>query len=134
MPPYRMLKKLGAGGFGTVYHAIDGANGRQVAIKRLHALTPETRERFEREARILTEHLNNKFVVDLLAYDLSGDAPFLVLEYCEGGSLRSWVTSRRSWQEVVAAIGHALQGLAGSKRSPVWRSARSYTGKSDGAV
>lgn len=38
-------------------------------------------------------------------------APFLVLEYCDHGSLEGWVTQRRSWQEVVVALAHVTAGL-----------------------
>ena len=61
MPPYRKVKQLGQGGFGVVFHEVDEATGRDVAIKYLNAVSPDARERFEREARHLYAQLNNKF-------------------------------------------------------------------------
>jgi serine/threonine protein kinase len=51
--PYEVLSPLGAGGMGEVYHARDTRLGRDVAIKVLPqrlALSPDARQRFEREA------------------------------------------------------------------------------------
>ena len=52
--PYTVDGELGRGGMGIVYRATDSRLGRVVAIKSLHDLgssNPESRGRFEREAR-----------------------------------------------------------------------------------
>jgi len=56
--PYEILSPLGAGGMGEVYRARDTRLNRDVAIKVLpeHLSTnPELRERFEREARAISQ-------------------------------------------------------------------------------
>ena len=55
--PYRLESKLGQGGMGEVYRALDLRLGRRVAIKLLTAemaLRPDFRERFQREARAIS--------------------------------------------------------------------------------
>ena len=93
--PYRVLAKLGEGGMGEVYRALDTRLDRTVAIKILPPLLaadPEFRERFDREARTISS-LNHPLICTL--HDV-GQAPgaepgslvhFLVMEYVEGETL-----------------------------------------------
>ena len=55
---YQVLAPIGAGGMGEVYRARDTSLGRDVAVKVLPVTLitdPDRLERFEREARLLTE-------------------------------------------------------------------------------
>lgn len=108
---YLLIRELGRGGFGTVYLALDQNTQRHVAIKALNTDNPTAREQFRREALTLYRQLNNQFIVDLLDHDLDDSPPYLVLEYCEHGSLRSWVGQRRAWQDVAVALSYVIQGL-----------------------
>jgi serine/threonine protein kinase/Flp pilus assembly protein TadD len=86
---YELHEKLGVGGMGAVYRATDRRIGRAVAIKiiRQDRLPDETaRERFTREARSIGG-LNHPNVATLFDVSLTGDRPFIVLEYLPGGSL-----------------------------------------------
>lgn len=77
--PYRIAQKLGEGGMGDVYRAIDTRLGRAVALKL-------TRDRFsanfQREARAISS-LNHSNVCAL--YDVGPD--FMVMELVEGTTL-----------------------------------------------
>src|SRR5215471_4964272 len=77
--PYRIESKLGEGGMGEVFRAVDTRLGRAVAIK-------TTREqfsaRFEREARAISA-LNHSNICTL--YDLGPN--YLVMELVEGETL-----------------------------------------------
>ena len=56
--PYEVLTPLGAGGMGEVYKARDTRLDRTVAIKILPELLagdPQFRERFDREARTISQ-------------------------------------------------------------------------------
>ena len=56
--PYEIVAPLGAGGMGEVYRARDTRLEREVAIKVLNsalAATPELKQRFEREARAISQ-------------------------------------------------------------------------------
>ena len=56
--PYEIVAPLGAGGMGQVYKARDTRLDRSVAIKILQpplAHDPQFRERFDREARVISQ-------------------------------------------------------------------------------
>src|SRR3954463_9895648 len=62
---YRTIDRIGSGGMATVLLAEDERLGRRVAVKRLHAESPEdTAERFKREAR-LGASLNHPNIVSV---------------------------------------------------------------------
>ena len=83
---YRITAKLGAGGMGEVWRAIDTKLGREVAVKVLPAsLTqdPEGMARFEREAKVLAL-LNHPNIAQI--YGVEDCA--LVMEMVEGQTLK----------------------------------------------
>jgi serine/threonine protein kinase len=111
---YDLVELLGEGSFGQVFRAFDRPLQRTVAIKVLHRQDDDARRRFHREAVVLHSQITNKHVVRLLDHTgLESEDPYLVLEFCELGSLRSWVHGRRSWREIATALLHAAIGLAG---------------------
>jgi len=77
--PYRIESKLGEGGMGEVFRAVDTRLGRAVAIKTAHA---QFSARFEREARAISA-LNHPNICTL--YDVGPN--YLVLELVEGETL-----------------------------------------------
>ena len=86
---YRVLRQLGRGGAGIVYEAEHEAMARRVAVKVLGvSLDADGRavDRFRREARA-AGRLNHPHVVTVHDYGAADDHPFMVMEYCEGGSL-----------------------------------------------
>jgi eukaryotic-like serine/threonine-protein kinase len=84
---YRPLQVLGTGGMARVFLAEDQRLGRRVAVKRLHAHSPEdTARRFEREAR-LGASLNHPNLVSVYDVDTDGESVLIVMEYVEGPTL-----------------------------------------------
>jgi Protein kinase domain/Tetratricopeptide repeat len=86
--PYRVIRRLGEGGMGSVYLAerADGEVDQLVAIKvvRSSAGLPAFHESFLRERRILAS-LNHPGISRLLdAGHTPGGQPYLVIEYIEG--------------------------------------------------
>ena len=80
-------KRLGAGGFGTVYEAVDVVLERAVAIKFLHphlVADPRRTRTFFDEARLLAR-LGHPGVVHV--YDLDAERHVCVMELCAEGSL-----------------------------------------------
>ena len=110
MSNYLFFQQLGKGGFGEVWLAQSTVTGETVAVKFLHNLDPEAVKRFRREIRLLSEEINNRFVVDVLDYNLATDQPYFVMEYCAGGSLRERVGKFR-WKEAAEVLSHTVQAL-----------------------
>lgn len=89
--PYEPQRLLATGGMGEVYLARHRELGTEVALKLLPAMPLDqlaaVRERFAREAR-LTSQVKHPGVVQVLASDVTGDRPYLVLELVRGQTLR----------------------------------------------
>jgi eukaryotic-like serine/threonine-protein kinase len=87
--PYEVISPLGAGGMGEVYKARDTRLDRTVAIKVLperSAPTPDARQRFEREARTISQ-LSHPHICALYDVGREGETEYLVMEYLEGETL-----------------------------------------------
>ena len=87
--PYEITSPLGRGGMGEVYLAKDARLNRSVAIKVLPAALggqSESRQRFEREARIVAG-LNHAHICQVFDVGCEGGAEYLVMEYVEGETL-----------------------------------------------
>lgn len=86
---YRVHRRLGRGGMGTVYRAVSPRSGHEVAIKLLHARMaqdPGARTRFMREAKA-ARSLSHRCIVAV--HDI-GDAdgqPYIVMELVRGSTL-----------------------------------------------
>ena len=109
---YRVCRSLGQGGFGITYLAEDELLGQKIVIKEYfpaafarraddgsirimeetdRAAFTEGRNRFLREARILTSLLDVPGVVKAWNYFQENQTAYLVMEYVQGISLRSWL-------------------------------------------
>jgi serine/threonine-protein kinase PknK len=91
VPGYRILERVGEGGFSVVYRAEQQRLDRVVALKVLSvdAVDDDTMRRFERECQItgrLTGHPNVVTVLDTGM--TSGGRPFIAMDYFQRGSLR----------------------------------------------
>ncbi|GII54728.1 hypothetical protein Pth03_31170 [Planotetraspora thailandica] len=86
--PYALLERLGRGGMGEVYLAAN-RRGEHVAVKMLRDTIDAdggARLRLDREIRAL-RRVESPYVAEVVDADLSGDRPYLVMEYIEGATL-----------------------------------------------
>jgi len=104
---YRILEKLGEGGMGVVYKAQDTKLDRVVAIKFLpQHLTADSveKERFVHEAKAASA-LNHTNVTTIYEIDEFEGQMFIVMEYCEGKTLREIVEKETLSIKKVLDIG-----------------------------
>jgi DNA-binding SARP family transcriptional activator/WD40 repeat protein len=86
---YRLLERVGVGGYGAVWRAIQPEVGRDVAIKSIHphlANDPAFIRRFEAEAQLVAR-LEHPHVVPLYDYWREPGGAYLVMRFLRGGSL-----------------------------------------------
>jgi eukaryotic-like serine/threonine-protein kinase len=84
---YRVLRHLGSGGMASVLLCHDERLDREVAVKRLHADSPDDVERrFVREAK-LGASLNHPNLVSVFDTATDDEGVLIVMEYVEGEAL-----------------------------------------------
>ena len=115
---YRIVDKLGAGGMGVVYKAIDTHLDRVVAIKALNpefSQNPELLERFRGEARAQAQ-LNHPNLATLYAFLVQDGAAYMVMEFVDGETFHAMLKARGPipaaeavplFRQALAGIGHA---------------------------
>lgn len=111
---YALEEKLGQGGFGTVYRTHDAEKG-PCAIKVLKGEVAEESEfkrRFRYEGRAL-RRLNHPNIVKVYAFSEEPPAPYILMEYVEGKSLRKLIDNQElpPISQVVSYFEQILSGL-----------------------
>ncbi len=113
---YQLQDRIGAGGFGAVYRAVQLSVNREVAVKIIlpeHARRADFMRRFEAEARTVAQ-LDHLHIVPLFDYWQEPDqSAFLIMRYMRGGSLRGLLRgSRLSLEMTVRIIDQVCRALA----------------------
>jgi serine/threonine protein kinase len=113
---YHIVEQLGQGGMATVYKAYDTRLERDVAIKiiRNDVFSPITLERvqkrFAREGKTLAK-LSTANIIKIFDYGEYEGAPYLVMEFISGGTLKQVMGKPIPWQDafrILLPIAHAL--------------------------
>jgi serine/threonine-protein kinase len=120
---YRILEKLGEGGMGVVYKAVDTSLDRIVAIKVLNgdlARVPELVARFRGEARAQA-NLNHTNLATLYAFLTVGDNAMMVMEFVDGETFAQMIRRRGPLpaQGSVPMFRQALLGFAYAHRAGI---------------
>lgn len=118
------MERIGRGAMGEVWAARDRRSRRDVAVKLAQGWSiemPELRDRFEREAKVMSR-IDNPHVCAVLGAGTTDDgAPFIVLERLRGESLEE-LLAREGTLPLgdVAWIGeHVLSGLVAAHEAGV---------------
>jgi serine/threonine protein kinase len=95
--PYRLLKKLGGGGQGTVYLGTDGVSDDRVAVKVLNTDFDDTgrlKSTLNRELES-AQSVAAFVTAGVITFDLDADPPYIVTEFVDGPTLQEEVLSGR---------------------------------------
>ena len=103
---YRFVEKLGEGGMGVVWKAIDTTLDREIAIKLLPSAVSDDAERlarFEREAKLLAR-LTHPGIAVVYSLHRVGENCLLAMEYVPGEDLSARLTRRDLSQQQALRI------------------------------
>src|SRR5215469_6948378 len=99
---YKIVRELGRGAMGVVYHAIDPNIGRPVAIKTIRLgegrkaeEQDRLRERLLREARS-AGMLSHPGIVTIYDVEQQGDLAYIAMEYVDGPTLDQLLSQAQS--------------------------------------
>jgi serine/threonine protein kinase len=116
---YKIVRELGRGAMGVVYHAIDPNIGRPVAIKTIplgSTRTPEEqerlRERLFREARS-AGILSHPGIVTIYDVEQQGDNAYIAMEYVDGPTLDAVLSGPQmlTQEEMFSILGQTAVAL-----------------------
>lgn len=102
---YRLLERVGGGGMGHVFRAEDATTGRVVAIKLLLrelSNNADVTARLFQEATVL-KTIAHPNIVEILSVDTSEHGPYITMEYLDGASVGSLLSTMGRFDESTVA-------------------------------
>jgi hypothetical protein len=117
---FRLVERVGAGGMGVVFRALDGRDGGVVALKLLEGRTPVEIERARREANALAR-LSHPAIVRHVADGVLADSQlYLAMEWVEGLTVADRIAAEGfTLREAVAIARRVADALASAHRAQV---------------
>jgi serine/threonine protein kinase len=103
---YHIVEQLGHGGMAVVFRAYDTRLERDVAVKVIRTgmiqpdLMPLLLKRFEREAKSLAK-MTHRYIVNVFDFGEYEGAPYLVMEYIPGGTLKRLTGTPIAYRQAV---------------------------------
>jgi serine/threonine protein kinase len=107
---YRVLRKLGGGGMGEIFEAIDERLRARVAVKRRSISDIRLREAFEHEACLLA-NLDHPALPVVSDYFFDGNDQFLVMRFVDGPDFSERIRTSHTHFEVPEVLKWADQIL-----------------------
>jgi serine/threonine protein kinase len=94
---YSVRRQISTGSFGIVYEILNEEDNKIYALKELTNIDTVSKERFEREVKILSE-LDHPNIVKVFYWNIGGDAPkfapYYIMEYLGGSSLKDYMAEK----------------------------------------
>ncbi len=120
----RLVKRIGTGGMGAVYRAVQLSLNRSVAVKLIHpifAADPDNLARFYNEARVVAA-LNHPHILQIYDVGRNAGLHYIIMEFIEGLSLGELATAGAPMELYVEILLQVLSGLGHAhKRSVIHR-------------
>nr|WP_191261475.1 serine/threonine-protein kinase [Comamonas sp. JC664] len=110
---FRLVRRLGRGGMGSVYLGEHVSIGSRVAVKVLHAhltMYPELVQRFHAEARAVNL-IGHENIVSIFDMDATPPRPYLIMELLDGAPLSAWVGTPLAASAVVSVLAQVCDAL-----------------------
>ncbi len=120
---YRIVRRIGMGGMGVVYEALDPQLDRRVALKLVNFAGGSDEERDAARIRMLREAqslavLSHPNVVTVYDAGTMDSSVFIAMEFVEGLSLADWIQQKKpKLAEIVRTYCAAGEGLAAAHRA-----------------
>ncbi|GAA6014456.1 hypothetical protein JCM11491_007060 [Sporobolomyces phaffii] len=113
LPDFKLAEKLGQGAFGSVYRALNWTTGETCAVKQIdlshipRSELPDIMQEID-----LLKNLHHSNIVQYRGYARTDSALYIVLEYCENGSLSAIIKKFGRFPESLVGL-YVLQVLQG---------------------
>jgi tetratricopeptide (TPR) repeat protein len=114
---FRLVERLGSGGMGVVYRAVQVSLGREVALKVVRPeqlFFPGARERFRREVDAVAR-LQHPGIVPIHTVGEQGGVPYFAMELIAGEGLDA-IIARLSGRAPESLHGRDLESICGGSR------------------
>jgi serine/threonine-protein kinase len=108
---YIIKRQISTGSFGTIYEVQSEDDNKVYALKELTNIDTVTKQRFEREIKVLSQ-LDHPNIVKIIQWNIGGDPPnfypYYVMEYLSGGSLRQHMDEKFDSDDVKWTINRII--------------------------
>ncbi len=116
---YTDVQRIGEGGFGEVYRAVDSTLNRPVALKVPHRellRDPNFVAQFRAEAQIAAQ-LDHPNIVRIYSVGEFEDTPFIEMELVEGQTLADLIKPRAAWHPKRRSLSSSRSARRWKKRT-----------------